>query len=173
MDVAPNPSRILIVGYGNTLRGDDGVGPRAAELLADDPRLVAAEVLQRHQLTPELATDIAEAALVVLVDASETGRPGEITVRRLDGPSAGRVATAGPGSQAAGVAGGSAWTHQVDAESLLALARELWGATPAAFVVGVGVESMELGDELSPAVELALPAVVDAVARIVAEHRPG
>ena len=28
-------SHTLIIGYGNPLRGDDGFGPRAAELLAD------------------------------------------------------------------------------------------------------------------------------------------
>jgi len=87
--------RPLVVGYGNTLRGDDGVGPRVAELLAADPRLAGAVVLARHQLTPELAADIAEAALVVFIDASENGKPGEISIRRID--RATRAATAGRG----------------------------------------------------------------------------
>jgi hydrogenase maturation protease len=154
--------RTLIVGYGSTLRGDDGLGPRVADLLDADPRLAGATIMRRHQLTPELAADIAEANLVVLIDASEDGKPGEIAVRRLAGDTAG---SGGPS--------GGTWTHHVDAESLLALARELWGVTPAAYVVGVGVESMELGEELSPAVERALPDVVETVARLVAEHRAG
>jgi hydrogenase maturation protease len=160
--------RILVIGYGNTLRRDDGIGPRVAELLADDPRLAGAAVLARHQLTPELAADIAEAALVVLVDASETEPPGRIAVRRL----AGGHATA----EAAGGGAGGPWTHHVDAGSLLALARELWAAEPDAFVVAVGVETIELGEGLSPAVERALPEVVETVVRIAAEHgiaRPG
>jgi Ni,Fe-hydrogenase maturation factor len=37
-------------------------------------------------------------------------------------------------------------------------------------VVSVGAASLEVGDELSPAVERALPAVVDTVVAIVAEH---
>jgi Ni,Fe-hydrogenase maturation factor len=50
----------------------------------------------------------------------------------------------------------------------------LWGASPPVFVVSVGAGSLEVGDRLSPAVEGALPAVVEAVVAIVAEHgHPG
>jgi hydrogenase maturation protease len=162
------PPRTLIVGYGSTLRGDDGLGPRVAELLDADPRLAGATIMQRHQLTPELAADIAEAALVVLIDASEDGEPGEIAVRRLVGGAAAAGATSDDGS---GETFGGTWTHHVDADSLLALARELWGAVPEAYVVGVGVESMELGEGLSPVVERALPEIVETVARLVTQHR--
>ena len=59
-----NDGGALVIGYGNPLRGDDGFGCSAAGLLAADPRLDGATVLGRHQLTPELATDIAGASLV-------------------------------------------------------------------------------------------------------------
>ena len=73
----------LIVGYGNSLRTDDGVGWHAAGLLATDPRLEGAQILARHQLTPELAADISQASLVVLVDAASAGDPGSVSVRRI------------------------------------------------------------------------------------------
>ena len=44
---------VLVVGYGNALRTDDGVGWHAAERLADDPRLADATVIAVHQLTPD------------------------------------------------------------------------------------------------------------------------
>jgi hydrogenase maturation protease len=69
---------VLVVGYGNSLRGDDGVGWHAAGRLAADPRLAGARVLARHQLTPELAVDVAQASLVVLVDAVAGAEPREI-----------------------------------------------------------------------------------------------
>ena len=74
----------LIIGYGNPLRGDDGVGPRAAELLADrggvTPPLLpdGVQVLVCHQLTIELAPQIAEADRLILIDARATGEPGSI-----------------------------------------------------------------------------------------------
>jgi len=153
---SPRPASggALIVGYGNALRSDDGLGWHAAARLAEDPRLAGAHVVWQHQLTPELAVDVSNASLVVLIDASDGEEAGAISVRRLD-PT---------------LAAGSAWSHHLEPAELVALARELWGASPPVFVVSVGVASLDVGDSLSPAVERALPAVVEAVVAIVAEH---
>ena len=75
------PAGVLVVGYGNSLRGDDGIGWHAAGLLVTDPRLAGARVLAQHQLVPELAADISQASLVVLVDAAAEGHPGSLSVR--------------------------------------------------------------------------------------------
>lgn len=147
---------VLVVGYGNALRSDDGVGWYAAERLADDPRLAAATVFQRHQLTPELALDFSEASLVVLVDASTGLAAGTFTVQPLD-----RDGDAG-----------TTWSHHVSAASLVALADELYGHAPEVFVVSCGVASFEVGEGLSAAVEAALPAIVDAVAQLIASKAP-
>jgi hydrogenase maturation protease len=150
---AESAAGVLIVGYGNPLRSDDGLGWHAAELLARDPRLRAAQVLWQHQLTPELALDFSQATLVVLIDASAEEAPGVISVRRLDAP-------VGRGS-------GSASTHHTDPASLVALARELWGTAPDVFIVSVGAESLEVSEALSPVVQAALPGVVEAVVGIL------
>ena len=147
---------VLIVGYGNTLRGDDGVGWHAAARLAGDPRLAGAEVLTRHQLTPELAEDVARASLVVLVDAhSDGGAPGSVSVRPLQ-----------PRREAA-----PGWSHHLDPDALAGLAGALYGTVPPVVLVSVGVASLAGGDRLSPAVRRALPGVVEAVARVVEERR--
>lgn len=144
----------LVVGYGNPLRTDDGVGWHVADRLADDPRLDGAAVLRRHQLTPELALDVSAASLVVLVDASHGPAPGTFTVARAE--RAGDT--------------GTTWSHHLGPPSLIALAHELYGRAPDVFVVSCGVQSLEIGDTLSPVVEAALPAVVDAVAELVAVY---
>jgi hydrogenase maturation protease len=151
-------ARVLVIGYGNALRTDDGVGWHAARLLARDPRFADVVVVAEHQLTPELAFDLSLASLVVLLDASTETPAGSVTVRSIVAPGA-----------AAGVPPGAS-SHHVDPELLLALARELYGRAPEAVVVSVGVTDMGLGDGLTPAVEAALPAVADIVARLVAEH---
>ncbi|MEP7055497.1 MAG: hydrogenase maturation protease [Actinomycetota bacterium] len=74
----------LVVGYGNPLRSDDGLGWHAAETLGSDPRLDGVLVLQRHQLTPELALDISAATVVVLVDATSAAPAGTVTVNKVD-----------------------------------------------------------------------------------------
>lgn len=143
-------NRVLVIGYGNTLRTDDGAGRQVAERLAIDPRLAGAAVMQVHQLAPELALDVSRADLVVLVDAGHGPAAGRFTLDRVrrDGGS------------------GTTWSHHLDPSSLLALADELYGHAPVTFLVTVGVESMEVGDRLSPRVEAALPEVIDSIAEL-------
>jgi Ni,Fe-hydrogenase maturation factor len=172
---------VLVIGYGNALRTDDGVGWHAARLLAGDPRLAHVVVVAEHQLTPELAFDLSLASLVILLDATMETPAGTVTVRWIAEPGATSAAGAEPGAwagtgagprgpgEAAGVPPGAS-SHHVDPELLLALARQLYGRAPGAVVVSVGVSEMGLGDGLTPAVEAALPAVADIVARLVAEH---
>jgi hydrogenase maturation protease len=147
---------VLVIGYGNTLRTDDGVGPRVAELLAGHPRLAGATVRACHQLSPELADDMRWATLVVLVDATTGAPPGAIVVRRVDLAGESRV-------------DGGATSHHVDPDVLLALTRDLYGVTPETYLVSVGVADMGLGEALSPGVAAALPAAVEAVIRVMAQ----
>ena len=66
---------LLVIGYGNTLRRDDGVGPHVAEAIAA-LALPGVEALVCPLLTPELAEAIARARRVVFVDAMVTAPPG-------------------------------------------------------------------------------------------------
>jgi hydrogenase maturation protease len=145
---------VLVVGYGNSLRGDDGVGWHAARLLAADPRLGGARVLARHQLVPELATDVSRASLVVLVDASADGDPGSVSVR----PISPRPATP------------ATWSHHLDPETLAGLAEALYGAVPKIVLVAVAAGSLAEGDDLSSTLQQALPEVVDVVAGVVTDQ---
>jgi hydrogenase maturation protease len=146
---------VAVIGYGNALRSDDGIGWHAAERLAGDPRLEGVSVLQRHQLTPELALDISGAALVVLIDASSALAPGEIIVERVERIE--RVDGAG-----------RTWSHHVSPAVLLTLSDELYGRAADVFVVSCGAASLDVGDRLSPLAEAALPKLIDAVAELVA-----
>ena len=147
-DAANGPGRRpLVIGYGNSLRRDDGVGCRVSQLVAADPAAAGADVIAAHQLTPELAYDLHRASRVVLVDAMVGARvaPGRCVVTRLP--------AADPVAQAAG------WgsTHHCTPELLAALARELYGSVAPVTVVGVAVDSFEPGETLTAAVASQLP----------------
>ena len=66
---------VLVIGYGNSLRRDDGAGLVLAGALVDQWREhdLPAALLTAHQLNPELAEDIAQsgAGIVVFVDAED------------------------------------------------------------------------------------------------------
>lgn len=152
-------SRVLVIGYGNPLRCDDGVGPAVAARVAADPRMHGAAVLAEHQLAPELAADMAQADRVILIDAADGVPAGEVGVRVLgQGPMEEPASTPGDVD-----AGGPPLTHHVSPASLAGLARELYGASPALVVVSVGAASFEMGEGLTPSVDAAVPAAVEAV----------
>jgi hydrogenase maturation protease len=147
---------VLVICYGNPLRGDDGAGWRAAELLVEDPRALRARVIAVHQLTPELAEDVSRASLLVLVDASEEpGIPGSVSTRPLK---------AEPVS-------GSAFSHHVDPARLLKLSETLFGQSPRGVQVTIRALDLEPGTALSSPVGDAMATLVDAVIDAMDEHR--
>jgi hydrogenase maturation protease len=151
-----NAGGALVIGFGSTLRGDDGAGWEVAVRLGAEPRLHEATVVARHQLTPELAVDIAAASLVIFLDASVDVAPGAVVLQRV------AAAAAESLDREAGM------THHVGPEGLLALVAELYGRAPAAWLVSIGAASMELGDGLSAPVAAALPAAIEQVVALVA-----
>lgn len=153
--MTPAAGPVLVVGYGNPLRSDDGVGPAVAERLAGDPRLAGVDVRSAHQLTPELAQDASRASLLVLVDAGAGETPGVVSVRPLE-----------PAGSP-----GTAWTHQLDPSGVVSLARELYGAAPEVVLVSVGAACLDVGEALSEAVAPAVAVAAEAVAKLVEAHR--
>jgi hydrogenase maturation protease len=146
-------SGVLVVGYGNPLRTDDGIGPMAAQRLADDPRLEGATVLTAHQLLPELALDVSRAALAVLIDVRADAPPASVAIESVEPAPAGD--------------NGTAWSHHLTPTALGSLALELYGAAPEMVVVSIGAASLEVGDRPSAELEAALPRIVDAVVGVV------
>ena len=138
----------LVLACGNTLRSDDGIGPRLAEWAAhrfrDDSSV---RVLARQQWTPDLAKDIADAESVLFIDSSVDSAPGRVNLIP--------VAThrSGGDAEASHLA-----THHIDPTELLGLTQLLYGSMSAhAMLLTVGAGSTELGETFSDPVEAALP----------------
>lgn len=145
--------KALIIGYGNPLRSDDGVGQAVADALVREPTLQGAEIIACHQLTPELAVDLAAVACAVFIDV-EAGPPaGDISITRLSPDP-----TPSP-----------SMAHHIDPRYLLHLARTLYGRSPEASLVTIGAGSLDLGEDLSEPVATALPQVIAAVRRLALE----
>lgn len=120
----------LVIGYGNTLRSDDGVGAKVAEAVSA-LQLAGVESLACAQLTPELAEPISGARLVVFVDAA-LDAPREVQLRPL---------TPADTSQL--------MAHAADPRTMLALARDVFGHAPEAWWLTIPIEDTGFGEELS------------------------
>jgi hydrogenase maturation protease len=127
-------THLLIIGYGNELRGDDGVGPRLARIVTawNRPDVRALAV---HQLTPELAAKMADVEQVVFVDAAA----------ELDGPVCLRPIRAEAEPTGLGHVGTPGW--------LLGLAAQVFGRTPDAWIVTIPAGEFGFGATLTRAAE--------------------
>jgi hydrogenase maturation protease len=135
------PRGSLLIAYGNPLRGDDGVGWAVAAAVRAAG--VTHRVITAHQLTPELASDVADADRVVFIDAACDAEPGQVSARPVvpaHGPPRGLT------------------QHAYDPGTLLWLAREAHGRAPTeAWLVTVGAGRFDCDEALSPAVAAAVP----------------
>jgi hydrogenase maturation protease len=142
-------ARTLILGYGNPLRSDDGLGWRAAETLATTLSSDQVEVRSCHQLLPELTSAISQAETTLFIDAAIDGEPGEVRCEpvfpRLEG---------------------DRFTHQLSPAAILAWSQKLYGKCPRAFVISVAGGCFELGEKLSPAVAASLPRLTALVGQL-------
>lgn len=113
---------ILVIGYGNETRGDDGLGPYVARRLAEKA-VPGVRIVVGHQLLPEMALTVAESEHTIFLDAAASPRPFEVRTVQPCGESFG--------------------THAGTPEGLLALTRQAFEKCPAAKVVAVGGERFD------------------------------
>jgi hydrogenase maturation protease len=141
----------LVIGYGNTLRSDDGVGAKVAAAI-EELALPGVTALVRHQLTPELAEPISEARAVVFVDAAVDAAV-KVQVRQLK-----------PAD------GAQLMAHAADPRSLLAFAQQLFGRCPPAWWLTIPVENLEFGEELSPLARRGYETALEKIHALVGSH---
>jgi hydrogenase maturation protease len=141
----------VVIGYGNTLRGDDGAGPAVAEAVAgwSWPGVRAHAV---HQLLPEMVEWLAGARMAVFVDAAAESSSGPVQVCPLH-PSA----------------AGAPLGHTGDPGWLLALAGWLYGAVPPAWLVTVPAANLSHGEGLSEACWRGVAEALRQVAELLGE----
>ena len=131
---APTEGGLIVIGYGNTLRRDDGVGVRVAEAVAT-LQLPGVRTFTCQQLSPEHAELIARAEHVVFVDAA-VDAPKDVQLRELVPSDTTQL-----------------MAHAADPRTMLALAREVFGHAPKAWWLTIPAVNLEFGESLSPAAE--------------------
>ena len=147
----------VVIGLGNVVMSDDGLGVNAVQRLGERHRLPPdVEVVEGGTAGLLLLPYLADHPRVIIIDAIDTGAdPG--TLIRLDG------------EEWAAMFALRMTPHDLGLADLLGAARAS-GAWPAELTLyGLQPGAVELGVELSPAVVASLDALVDAVAAEVAE----
>lgn len=146
----------LVLGLGNTLLGDEGVGVRVIERLAAGGARPGVEWMDGGTLSFTLAGPIAEADHLIVVDAANLqGRSGEVQVfedRAMD-------AFIGTGKMSS--------VHEVSLLDLLSISALSADLPQHRALVGVQPEFVDWADQLSQPVEAALEVAVGEVNRLL------
>lgn len=124
--------RVLVYGYGNPGRRDDGLGPALVRLLEEEA-IPGVETDSNYQLQIEDAVAVSECDLVIFVDASYVG-DGPYDFYGLE-PSPEITFT----------------THSMSPASVLALTHDLYSKTVRAYMLAVRGYEWEMSEELSSA----------------------
>ena len=135
---------LLVIGIGNPSRGDDALGPRAAEHIAA-LGLAGVEVLTDFQLQVEHALDLVGRQRVLFIDASAA----------LDDAYAMAPLAA---AQDASVS-----THALAPSAVLYCHEQLVGPAPPSWLLAIRGQSFELGEALSARAAAALAAALAAI----------
>jgi hydrogenase maturation protease len=139
-------TELLVIGYGNTLRQDDSVGPRVAERI-EALHLPGVRTLICDQLSPEHAESLAHARVAVFVDAAR-GAPRHVRLKPVR-PSATTQLMA----------------HAAEPGTMLALAREVYGRAPQGWLVPIPALRMGFGQNLSVTASRGVDAAVQTITR--------
>jgi hydrogenase maturation protease len=140
----PGVAPTLVLAVGNPSRGDDALGPLAAERI-EAMNLPGVEVLVEFQLQVEHALDLIGRSRVLFIDASASlAEPFALAPveSRLDA---------------------SFTSHALAPSAVLFNYQQLVGPPPPAWVLAIRGQSFELGDELSAPAGRALDAALVAV----------
>ena len=158
----------LLIPYGNPSRRDDGVAFHIAHRLLErlgldamDPEDVVTydvadglTIMGLHQLAPELAQDLAEADVVVFVDAHVPGAGWEdVHWEEIEGELRPSMVT-----------------HQLKPQSVLALCQALYQRTPSTYVLSVLGTDFDFGGDLSPQAQALVDPAVDRLMALLDAH---
>jgi hydrogenase maturation protease len=147
--------RVVVLGVGNLVMGDEGVGVRCVQQLETEQALPPeVTLLDGGTSTHELLADLENLDVLVIVDAVATASPaGTIVELEGDAIPATFSNTLSP--------------HQHGLHDLLATLRLLGRSPKRLTLVGISPATMTLSLALSPAIEAALPELCRRVVAVV------
>ena len=150
--MADGSPKVLVIGYGNPGRQDDGLGPALARFV-EGLSLAGVTVDADYQLNVEDAAAVAEHDVVILADAAVAGPEPYAFIRIEPKPAL------------------SFTSHSLEPEALLAMARDLFGAQTRGYMLGIrGYNFNEFGETISGRARENLTSATDFIQAVLADR---
>jgi hydrogenase maturation protease len=149
-------SRVLVIGIGNPLRGDDGFGWAVIDHLSQTAQSDTVTLCAVHQLTPELAESLCNASLAIFVDASVEGTPGDLRSYPIT-----------PSETLSSVG-----SHHYDPSELLTLTKTFYDYCPPAIAIAATAIDFPLSETLSPTLAAQVPVACEMIQELISKSKP-
>ncbi len=149
--------RILIVGVGNILMGDDGLGVYALDRVRSRALPGSVDTLEGGKSLIHALPDLTGYEKLILLDAVETDEDGVVVIRNLE--------FAGPPHNAISL-------HELGVEEALRLILFETGHLPEVVIIGVRPEKIAFGMELSVVTSARIDRLADTVMDEICRDRP-
>ena len=143
--------KFLVVGIGNPLRSDDGVGPHIVQEIRAK-NIPGVKLLVSHQLNIELLEDAIDYEKILLVDASCDGEEG-LVFRKVHATDDEHGAS----------------SHHLSPEFFWTLAKKLYRRELSLYVCAVRGRNFDMGETFSPGVQSLVPKAVDEICAFLKE----
>jgi hydrogenase maturation protease len=151
-------SRITIVGMGNLLLQDEGVGVHVVRILQKMALPDGVEVIDGGT-SPEISSYIESAEKLIVIDAMETGGiPGSVYCILIDDLT----------TEVSGLTS----IHEVNLISMLKIMRLLYKGPQETVIIGIQPKDMDWGTELSPELQEKIPQIVQIVLEEIKNKEP-
>ena len=113
-----NIKKVLLIGYGNPARADDGLGPALAEII-ESKNIPAVTVEADYQLAVEDSSSVAESDFVIFADAS-TNAPEPFSFQSVEAKLSDSFST-----------------HSIEPAHIMALAENIFGSKTKGYILGI------------------------------------
>ncbi len=150
--MSANHEKVLVIGFGNPGRGDDGLGPAFAEAV-EKLEIPGVAVEADYQLNVEDAAAAAENHVVLFVDADAVG-PEPYSFKEIEPKPAFSFSS-----------------HSTEPEAVLALAHELFDSSVKGYLLGIhGYHFDEFSESFTKKAEINLALALQVFERVLHER---
>ncbi len=140
----------LVVGIGNPLRSDDGVGSHIVQKI-QEKHIPGVKTLVCQQLNIELLEEVGKYKKILLIDASFLGEG--MSLRKVNSAKDDQAVS----------------SHHLTPEFFLMLAKKLYHWNDNLYLCSIRGRSFEMGQQLSPEVQRLVPQAIDEVHALLKE----
>ena len=146
-----NKCKILIIGYGNSLRNDDGVGQKVAQEI-EQLFYPYVKSIYQHQLTPELVEFISNCSIVIFVDACIDHN----MVNLINLTDKERKENYNG--------------HYSSPEYLLYLTNLIYHQSPQSYLISIPIENIDLGENISSLAQNGMKRAIEIIINIIQQN---